>query len=151
MAPTIKSDDPSTQGSRVAPIALWIGLDWADQKHFLVCRPIDGSAKFTKELPQKPEEVDCFFLELHQKYSHIGVCVEQSRGPVIYGLMKFDFVIIYPINPRCLAEFRRAFKVSGAKSDPSDGDLLADMGLKHQDRLRAFHPQDAQTRKLALL
>lgn len=154
MAPTSKSVDQSsesTEGPKSEPITLWIGLDWADEKHFLSCWPADGSAKFTKELPQKPEELDCYFLQLHQQYPRIGVCVEQSRGPLIYGLMKFDFVIIYPINPRSLAEYRRAFKLSGAKSDPSDGDLQAEIGFKHHDRLRSFEPQDPTTRKLALL
>lgn len=149
-----QSPGPAAPATPVStPIVLWIGLDWADQKHFLVCRPTDGTAKFTKELSQKPELIDEFFLQLHRQYPHgrLGVCVEQSRGPIISALMKFDFVVLYPVNPRSLAEFRRVFKVSGAKSDPSDGDLLADLGYLHHDRLRALQPQDVLTRQLSLL
>lgn len=151
MDPKSKSNDQPTLGPATESIALWIGLDWADQNHFLACRPTDGSAPFTKQVPQKPEELDACFLQLRRQYPRLAVCVEQSRGPLIYGLMKFDFVTLYPVNPRSLAEFRRAFKVSGAKSDPTDGDLLADLGCKHHDRLRGLQPQDPITRKLALL
>lgn len=132
-------------------ITLWIGLDWADDEHMLSCRPADGSAPFTKKLSQQPAELDAYFLQLHQQYPHMGVCVEQSRGPLIYSLLKFDFVTIYPVNPRSLAEYRRVFKLSGAKSDPTDADLAADLAHKHHEQLRALRPQDATTRQLALL
>lgn len=132
-------------------MSLWIGLDWADQKHDLSCHPTDGSAAFTRLLAQDPAELESFFLQLKNSYPSIGLVVEQSRGPLIYALMKFDFITIYPVNPRSFAEFRRAFTVSGAKSDPKDGDLLAELGLKHHHRLRPLRPQDPITRELALL
>ena len=156
MKPNSQSPDqpalppPIAPGSGPSP-SLWIGLDWADQTHFLACRPTNGAAKFTQELSQKPEALDAYFLALHQQYPRLHVFVEQSRGPVIYALMKFDFVTLYPINPRALSDYRRVFKVSGAKSDPADGDLLLEFGSKHQEQLRALQPQDATTRKLALL
>ena len=78
------------------------------------------------------------------------MCIEQARGPVIYALMKYEFVLIYPINPRSLADFRRAFTVSGAKSDPRDADLLCEFGAKHHDRLRPLQAEDAVTRQLRL-
>lgn len=92
-------------------------------------------------------------MRLRQDYPgvRLAVCIEQSRGPVIYALMKYDFVVIYPINPRSLADFRKAFSVSGAKSDPRDGDLLAEMGAKHHGRLRPLQPEEPCTRKLRLL
>ena len=131
---------------------IWIGLDWADKKHYLVVRRPGASSPTSHDVDQKPEELDAFFLKLHQEYpeAQLGVCIEQSRGPVIYALMKYDFVVIYPINPRSLADFRKAFTVSGAKSDPRDGDLLGEMGEKHHDRLRPLRPEEPCTRKLRL-
>ena len=92
------------------PIAAWVGLDWADKKHSLFVRPTDGAATTACELEQKPQALDQFFLQLHQKHpqGRIAVCLEQSRGPVLYALMKYDFVVIYPVNPRCLADFPRS-------------------------------------------
>ncbi len=135
-----------------APIDIWIGADWADQAHVLAICTRSGATR-TCSLEQKPELLDQFFLGLRQEHpqSRIGVCIEQTRGALIYALMKYDFLVIYSINPRSLADFRRAFCVSGAKSDPSDAQLLCEMGCKHQERLRPLQAEDACTRKLRLL
>lgn len=130
----------------------WIGLDWADKEHYLaVLRPGETSPrKYTLE--QKPAALDEFFLKLRQEnpQGQLAICIEQSRGAVIYALMKYEFVLIYPVNPRSLADFRRAFTVSGAKSDPRDGDLLCELGAKHHHRLRPLRTEDPVTRQLRL-
>lgn len=135
------------------PIVCWVGLDWADKKHCLVLRasPTDRPERHTLE--QKPELLDGWFLQLRQKHpvGRIAVGIEQSRGPVLYALMKYDFLVIYPINPRCLADYRRAFKISGAKDDPLDADLLCELVCLHAERLRALAPEDIHTRQLRLL
>ena len=145
--------EAKNQSYNERPIALWVGLDWADKKHSVVVRNVEGVKIKSCELEHKPQVLDEFLLSLHQQYpkSQIGVCLEQSRGPVLYHLMKYDFVLIYPINPRCLSDFRGVFKVSGAKADPTDADLLCELGLKHADRLRAFVPEEPVTRHLRLL
>lgn len=135
------------------PITVWVGLDWADQKHCLVVRPADGSPARTYHVEQKPPSLDDFFLDLRRQHpqGRIGVCLEQSRGPVLYALLKHPFRCLYPVNPRCLADFRGVFKVSGAKDDPADAGLLCELGHKHSDRLRPFQLNDPATRQLVLL
>ena len=81
----------------------------------------------------------------------IAVAIEQSRGPVLYALMKYDFLALYPVNPRTLADYRRAFKLSGAKDDPLDADLLCELVCQHANRLRSLVVEDVSTRKLRLL
>ena len=136
-----------------APIVAWIGLDWADQKHHLSVRTLDGAPPKAYQVEHKPQALDQWLLQLRQQHpqGRLAVCLEQSRGPVLYALMKYDFLVIYPVHPRCLADFRRAFCVSGAKADPSDADLLSEMGLKHHERLRAFQPDDPATRQRRFL
>src|SRR5689334_19960001 len=79
------------------PIRTWIGADWADQKHCLVVQPLEGPIQM-HFLEQKPELLDQFFLRLRQQYPQglIGICLEQSRGALLYALMKYDFLVIYP-------------------------------------------------------
>lgn len=134
------------------PPMVWIGLDWADKSHFLAVLPPGAKTPTHHEVEQKPAVLDQFFLKLAQEHpqARLGVCVEASRGPVIYALMKYDFVVIYPVNPRSLSDFRRAFTVSGAKSDPRDADLLCEVGAKHHDRLRPLQPEEPVTRQLRL-
>jgi len=135
------------------PIVGWVGLDWADQQHCLVVRTAPGAAAKTHLVEHKPEALDQWLLQLRKDHpqGRIAVAIEQSRGPVLYALMKYDFLALYPVNPRCLADYRRAFKVSGAKDDPLDADLLCELVCLHADRLRALAVDDVPTRKLRLL
>ena len=134
-------------------IVLWIGIDWADQKHCLVTRSPEGLEAKLYWVDQKPHKLDDFFLELRQKHStgRIGIVLEQSRGALLYALLKYAFLRLYPVNPRCLASFRQAMAASGAKSDPPDADLLCELGCKHGERLRELELQDEATRQLVLL
>jgi len=134
-------------------IVLWVGVDWADQKHCVVsCLP-DGSDSKLHWVDQKPQKLDDFFLELRKKHptGRIGVVLEQSRGALLYALLKYPFLRLYPVNPRCLADFRKAMVASGAKDDPSDADLLCELGCKHGERLRELELEDEATRQLVLL
>lgn len=134
-------------------IVLWVGVDWADQKHCLVRRLPDGSDSKLHWVEQQPQKLDDFFLELRKKHptGRIGVVLEQSRGALLYALLKYSFLRLYPVNPRCLADFRKAMVASGAKGDPSDADLLCELGCKHGDRLRELELEDEATRQLVLL
>ena len=58
---------------------------------------------------------------------------------------------IYPVNPESLAKFRKALYPSGAKSDPTDAELLGQMVRQNPGRFRAWVPGDEQTRSLQLL
>src|SRR6266487_2822082 len=106
----------SPQSPAPAPILCWVGLDWADKKHCLVVRTAGVAKPETHLVEHKPEALDAWFLKLRQDHpqGRIAVAIEQSRGPVLYALMKYDFLALYPVNPRCLADYRRAFKGSGA-------------------------------------
>lgn len=147
-----KNPQPS-QAAPAAPIVCWIGLDWADQKHCLVVRTQPGGPAQTHHLDHKPEKLEEFFLNLRAQHpqGRLAVALEQSRGPVLYALMKFDFLVLYPVNPRTLADYRRAFKLSGAKDDPLDADLLGELVCQHAERLRPLALEDEVTRKLRLL
>ena len=139
--------------SPLADIVLWIGIDWADKKHCLAtCLP-DGSQGQTHWVEQKPQALDEFFLRWREKHPQgcLGVVLEQSRGALLYALLKYEFVRLFPVNPRCLAALRDALRASGAKDDPSDAQLLAEMGCKHSEHLRPFKLDDPATRQLILL
>lgn len=148
-----RAPQPPGPASVPPPILCWVGLDWADQKHCLVVRTEPTGPAQTHLLEHKAEKLDEFFLGLHARHAQgrIAVAIEQSRGPVLYALMKYDFLVLYPVNPRTLADYRRAFKLSGAKDDPLDADLLCELVGRHADRLRALALEDGATRQLRLL
>ena len=114
---TEKQNVPQMKASAKDTV-LWVGIDWADQKHCVATRRPDGSDSKLHWVDQKPQKLDEFFLELQKQHltGHIGVVLEQSRGALLYALLKYSFLELYPINPRCLADFRKAMAASGAKS-----------------------------------
>jgi len=78
------------------------------------------------------------------------VCLEQSKGSLIYALLKYDFLVLYPVSPRTLAKFREAFAPSGDKDDPTDTQLALEPLREHRDKLRPWCPAHHQTRTLKL-
>jgi transposase len=81
----------------------------------------------------------------------IAIFLEQSRGALIHHLMNYEGLVLYPINPLQLAHYRKAIKVSGDKHDQLDATLLCQFGRLHLESLKAWQPDDALTRKLAML
>ena len=81
----------------------------------------------------------------------IAICLEQSRGPLIYALLKYDFFVLYPINPTTLAKYHEAFSPSRAKDDPRDAEYLVELLIHHRDRLKPWLPDDEKTRTLQFL
>ena len=65
--------------------------------------------------------------------------------------MKYDFWVLYPINPTTLAKYRAAFAPSRAQDDPRDADYLLERLVQHRDRLKAWRPDNAKTRTLQYL
>ena len=134
-------------------VVAWIGLDWADQGHEVRLRAAGSAEVESFRVEQKPEALHGWVAQLQARFPQgkIAVALEQSRGAVIYALMSYDFLLLYPVPPKGLARYREAFFPSGAKSDPGDADLLLEIVWKHPDRLRVWQPDDALTRQLRLL
>ena len=65
--------------------------------------------------------------------------------------MKYDFLTLYPINPSTLSRYREAFSPSRHKDDSTDAAYLAELLCSHRDHLRAWQPDDEQTRTLRYL
>jgi transposase len=133
--------------------AAFVGIDWADRQHFWACqtpgsRPIEQGV-----LPQTPEAVEEWVMELHQRFggAPVAIALEQSRGALIFLLAKYPHLVLYPVHPTSLANYRKSFRPSGAKSDPSDALLVLDMLVHHRDRLRRLSPDTVETRTLQLL
>jgi transposase len=78
----------------------------------------------------------------------IAMAIETSRGPIISALMAYDFIVLFPINPKAMKDYRAAFSVSGAKDDRTDAQLLEEFVRLHRDRLKAWQPDTELTRKL---
>jgi hypothetical protein len=133
--------------------AAFIALDWSDEKHDVALFDPTTAKREAYTIKHSAQAINEWATSLWQRVAgqKIAVCLEQSRGPLIHALLKYDFFVLYPINPKTLARYREAFSASGAKNNPTDTDYLLDILIHHRDRLKAWLPDDEKTRTLQLL
>lgn len=131
--------------------AATLGLDWADKRHDLWLQSAQGTKPEHSTLAQTPEALHAWVAQLRARFNDqsVAIAVETSRGPIISALMQYDFITIFPINPAALCNYRKAFRVSGAKDDRSDAMLLEEYVRLHHSKLKALRPDTELTRKLA--
>jgi transposase len=145
----------STSGRPTQEVAAYVGIDWADQKHDVILRSAaePGKVEYSR-IAHEPDALMEWLGQLQQRFAAKGkimVCLEQSRGALIYHLMGYEFLELYPINPAQLASFRQTFSPGGAKDDRPDAELICERLYCHRNRLKAWKPDDELTRKLGFL
>jgi Transposase len=137
----------------MSEFAALVAIDWADRQHAVSLYDEATGQREQKIIKHTPEALQEWALDLRARFQaqSIAVCLEQSRGPLIYALLKYDFFVLYPINPTTLARYRQAFSPALGKDDPSDADYLLDLLQHHRERLTPWRPDDQKTRTLNLL
>jgi transposase len=142
-----------TNPKQETEFAAFVGIDWADQKHAWALQ-IPGHLDVERgDLDHTPEAVELWAAELARRFAGrpIAVALEQSRGSLLFMLTKYAHLVLFPVNPATLANYRKGFRPSGAKSDPSDAGLLVDLLVHHREKLRRLNPDTEQTRTLQFL
>lgn len=129
-----------------------IGLDWADQKHFWTMLTAEGK-RTRGELKHTPEAIEIWATELARTFGGrpIALALEQKRGALVAILSKYAHVHLFPLHPTKLSHYRESICASGAKSDPSDADLILDYLVKHPECLSGLMPDTVETRSLQFL
>jgi transposase len=139
--------------SEFSPYAAYIGIDWADCKHDICL--YDSTTQHVESciIGSQPETIDVWAEGLRKRFDGqaIAICTEQKRGPLIYALCKYEFLVLYPVNTHLVAKYRQAFTPSRAKADPTDAQILVELLLKHRDKLKAWHPNSPKLRALQQL
>jgi len=130
--------------------AVFVGIDWADQKHEWCLQTAGTTQRETGELKHTPETVEAWVGQLCQRCGNrpIAVALEQSKGALILMLSKYECLHLYAVPPTMSASMREALYRSGAKDDPRDADLLLDLLLHHGDKLRRWSPDNEITRRI---
>jgi hypothetical protein len=94
-------------------VAAYVGIDWADQKHDVILRSVTEPSKVEHcRIAHEPDALMEWLGELQQRFAAKGkvlVALEKSRGALIYHLMGYEFLELYPINPAQLASYRQTW------------------------------------------
>ena len=141
------------KSSAVPTYAAFVGIDWADRKHD-VCLKAAGSDQHEHSvIAHRPEAIERWACGLRERFAGrpIAVCLEIARGPLVSALQRYEFLVLFPVNPSTLASYRSTFCVSGAKDDPTDAELALELLLRHPEKLSALRPQSAAMRELEKL
>ncbi len=133
--------------------AATIGIDWADRKHDLCLKSFESDTLEFSVLTHKPENIEDWANGLRQRFDGkpIAICIESRKVPLIHALLKYDFLVLFPVNPQTLCRYRRALRPSRAKDDPSDAQLLLDLVMRHPEQFKPWSPQSPEVRALGQL
>jgi len=111
--------------------AALIGVEWADAKHDVCLQVTDSNVREFVVLPHRAAIIDTWARALKQRFrgQSIALCLELTKGPLVYALEKYDCFVLFPVNPSTLAKYREAFTPSHAKDDPTDAELQLELLL----------------------
>jgi transposase len=110
---------------------LFVGVDWAEAHHDLCLLDEQGKVLGRRRVSDDLEGV----RRLHeliadhaqeQEQEQIVIGIEIDRGLLVQSLLAAGY-LIYAINPLAVSRYRDRHTISGAKSDPGDARLLADL------------------------
>lgn len=133
----------------LVPFTAYIGIDWAHSKHDVCIQPAESEAREFETITHQVETIDQWARSMYTRFGGpIAVAVELAKGPIVYALQKYDYFVLFPINPSTLAKYREAFKPSGAKDDPTDAALALDLLMRHPEHFQSLRPQSAEMREL---
>lgn len=149
---TILSHTPLMNHSPTRPPVLYVGIDWADQKHDVHCQQADGR-QYARVVEHTPEAIEAFLAELLEQAAGGGIAIalEKSRGPLVQAILGRDGFTLYLIDPKQFARYRQSFTSAGGKSDPRDAALLTRMLRERQSELTPVQLDDEATRRIAHL
>ncbi|HEY2302989.1 MAG TPA: IS110 family transposase [Acidimicrobiales bacterium] len=108
---------------------IFVGVDWAEAHHDVWVQDDDGARLGGGRLPEGMEGVARFhdlvgrFAETPEE---VVVGIETDRGLFVSALVAAGYGV-FAVNPLSTSRYRDRHAVSGAKSDPGDAKVLADM------------------------
>jgi len=135
------------------PFDLVLGLDRSDRKADLHLIDTGSGQTRRQTIATAPEALHDWLHLLRQQHPHarVALCLEQPAASLILFLETYAWITLYAINPITLQKFREAFVTSRAKDDGKDAQYLAELLLTHHNKLKAWQPDDGQTRLLQQL
>lgn len=128
---------------------VYIGIDWSEQKHDVVFLNEAGVIAGQLTMCHTPEGL----LNLEKTRQYLGVsrdeclvALETAHNLAIDFLWAQGYRQVYVLPPSVIKSCRGRYGQSGARTDQSDGRLIAD--VLRTDRLRPWHPDSLLTRQM---
>jgi transposase len=108
---------------------IFVGDDWAEAHHDVYVCDEAGTKLVARRFPEGIEGM-AKFHELVANHAgdpgDVVVGIETDRGLWVNALVEAGYVV-YAINPKAASRYRDRHTLSGAKSDPGDAKMLAEL------------------------
>jgi transposase len=108
---------------------IFVGIDWSEAHHDACVVDAEGRVLAKGRVPDGVEGL----AKLHEMVaahaedpSEVAVGIELDRGLLVGALVSAGYAV-YAINPLSVDRYRDRHRTSGAKSDPGDARVLADV------------------------
>ena len=108
---------------------IYLGIDWAEAHHDVCLLDEAGRALGKARVVEGLEglrRIHELVAEHTDDAGTVIVGIETDRGLMVQGLVAAGY-LVYAINPFAVSRYRDRHATSGAKSDPGDAKVLADL------------------------
>ena len=108
---------------------IFVGVDWAEAHHDVFVQDEDGKRLAGGRLPEGVEGIARFheMVGAHaEEPDEVVIGIETDRGLFVGALVAAGYQV-FAVNPMSTSRYRDRHSTSGAKSDPGDAKVLADM------------------------
>src|SRR5690606_22814068 len=136
---------------------VFVGVDWSEESHDVCVMDVEGrgvaSGKVTNDragVARLHDLVGRAFADADDEVEPVvSIGIETDRGLLVQALTTGGYRV-HAVNPLSVDRYRDRHRVSGAKSDPGDARVLADMVRTdaHQHRLVAGDSEQVEAIKL---
>jgi transposase len=108
---------------------IFVGIDWSETHHDVCVLDVEGRVLTKGRVPEGVEGL----ARLHgmvaghaEEPSEVAVGIELDRGLLVGALVATGYAV-HAVNPLSVDRYRDRHRTSGAKSDPGDARVLADL------------------------
>jgi transposase len=131
---------------------IFVGDDWAEAHHDICILDEQGRILAKKRVPEGLEGIRQFHglvADHAAEPAEVVVGIETDRGLFVQALIAAGYQV-FAINPFAASRYRERHTVSGAKSDPGDAKVLAELVRtdRHNHRMVAGDSELAEAVKI---
>jgi hypothetical protein len=117
---------------------IFVGDDWSEEHHDVCILGEAGRVLARRQLPEGVAGVAGFHElvgDLVDGPDEVAVAIETDRGLWVAALVGAGYQV-YAVNPKAVARDKERYVLSGAKSDPADAKVLADLARTDRHNYR---------------
>jgi transposase len=128
----------------------FVGIDWASDAHAVCVVDDRGRVRWQASVAHSMSGLAELLRGLRRFGTLLAIALERPSGLLVDTLVEAGHRVV-PIHPNVLKASRPRYTATGAKSDPADAFMLADLLRTDAHRFRALQPLTDDTRALRAL